>query len=70
VLADQPMIDPEEPVDVDSLLSDRRRPHERKPAFWRIVAIAPDPVRASRAGAGLGANTPLREWINVESLVH
>ena len=69
VLADQPMIDPEEPVDVDSLLSDVVARHERKPASGRIVAIALI-LFALAALALAWRYTPLREWINVESLVH
>jgi uncharacterized membrane protein YdjX (TVP38/TMEM64 family) len=68
VLADQPMIDPEEPVDVDSLLSDVVAHHERKPASGRIVAIALI-LFALSALALAWRYTPLREWINVESLV-
>jgi uncharacterized membrane protein YdjX (TVP38/TMEM64 family) len=69
VLADQPMIDPEEPVDVDSLLSDVVARHERKPASGRIVALALI-LFALAALALAWRYTPLREWINVESLVH
>jgi len=69
VLADQPMIDPEEPVDVDSLLSDVVARHERKPVSGRIVAIALI-LFALAALALAWRYTPLREWINVESLVH
>jgi uncharacterized membrane protein YdjX (TVP38/TMEM64 family)/endonuclease/exonuclease/phosphatase family metal-dependent hydrolase len=69
VLADQPMIDPAEPVDVDSLLSDVVARSERKPASGRIVAIALI-VFALAALALAWRYTPLREWINVESLVH
>jgi len=69
VLADQPMIDPAEPVDVDSLLSDVVARHERKPASGRAVAIALI-VFALAALALAWRYTPLREWINVESLVH
>jgi phosphatidylserine/phosphatidylglycerophosphate/cardiolipin synthase-like enzyme/uncharacterized membrane protein YdjX (TVP38/TMEM64 family) len=68
VLADQPMIDPEEPVDVDSLLSDVVARHERKPASGRIVALALI-LFALAALALAWRYTPLREWINVESLV-
>ena len=69
VLADQPMIDPEEPVDVDSLLSDVVARHERKPASGRIVALAL--ILFVLAALALAWRyTPLREWINVESLVH
>lgn len=68
VLADQPMIDPEEPVDVDSLLSDVVARHERRPASGRIVAIAL--ILFVLAALALAWRyTPLREWINVESLV-
>jgi phosphatidylserine/phosphatidylglycerophosphate/cardiolipin synthase-like enzyme/uncharacterized membrane protein YdjX (TVP38/TMEM64 family) len=69
VLADQPMIDPEEPVDVDSLLSDVVAHHDRKPTSGRIVAIALI-LFALAALALAWRYTPLREWINVESLVH
>jgi phospholipase D1/2 len=69
VLADQPMIDPAEPVDVDSLLSDVVARSERKPASGRIVAIALI-LFALAALALAWRYTPLREWINVESLVH
>jgi phosphatidylserine/phosphatidylglycerophosphate/cardiolipin synthase-like enzyme/uncharacterized membrane protein YdjX (TVP38/TMEM64 family) len=69
VLADQPMIDPAEPVDVDSLLSDVVARSERKPASGRIVAIAAI-LFALAALALAWRYTPLREWINVESLVH
>jgi uncharacterized membrane protein YdjX (TVP38/TMEM64 family) len=69
VLADQPMIDPAEPVDVDSLLSDVVARSERKPASGRIVAIAA--ILFVLAALALAWRyTPLREWINVESLVH
>lgn len=68
VLADQPMIDPAEPVDVDRLLSDVVARHERKPASGRIVAIALI-LFALAALALAWRYTPLREWINVESLV-
>jgi len=69
VLADQPMIDPGEPVDVDSLLSDVVARHERKPASGRIVALAL--ILFVLAALALAWRyTPLREWINVESLVH
>ena len=68
VLADQPMIDPAEPVDVDSLLSDVVARSERKPASGRIVAIALI-LFALAALALAWRYTPLREWINVESLV-
>ncbi len=69
VLADQPMIDPEEPVDVDSLLSDVVARSERKPAAGRIVAIALI-LFALSALALAWRYTPLHEWINVGSLVH
>ncbi|MGH8714162.1 MAG: VTT domain-containing protein [Casimicrobiaceae bacterium] len=68
MLADQPMIDPEEPVDVDSLLSDVVARSERKPAAGRIVAIALV-LFALSALALAWRYTPLREWINVDSLV-
>jgi uncharacterized membrane protein YdjX (TVP38/TMEM64 family) len=68
LLADQPMIDPEEPVDVDSLLSDVVARNERRPASGRIVAIALI-LFALAALALAWRYTPLREWINVESLV-
>jgi hypothetical protein len=68
VLADQPMIDPAEPVDVDSLLSDVVARSERTPASGRIVAIALI-LFALSALALAWRYTPLHEWINVESLV-
>ncbi|HEY2864722.1 MAG TPA: VTT domain-containing protein [Casimicrobiaceae bacterium] len=68
VLADQPMIDPEEPVDVDRLLSEVVANNERRPASGRIVAIA-SILFAFFALALAWRYTPLREWINVESLV-
>ncbi|MGH8798785.1 MAG: VTT domain-containing protein [Casimicrobiaceae bacterium] len=68
MLADQPMIDPEEPVDVDSLLSDVVARSERKPAAGRIVALALI-LFALSALALAWRYTPLREWINVDSLV-
>ncbi|MFI4952886.1 MAG: TVP38/TMEM64 family protein [Burkholderiales bacterium] len=63
------MIDPEEPIDVDSLLSDVVARSERKPAAGRIVAIALI-LFALSALALAWRYTPLHEWINVGSLVH
>ena len=68
VLADEPMIDPAEPVDVDSVVSGVVPRHERKPASGRVVLLALL-LFALFALALAWRYTPLHEWINVRSLV-
>ena len=68
VLADQPMIDPAEPIDVESVVSGVVARHERKPASGRVVLLALL-LFALFALALAWRYTPLHEWVNVRSLV-